>query len=368
MPGQRQAQYRARRHNGRAHPHGRAVELLDTVILPCAGVVANDGTQALHNAVGGQIQESLQFVVDAQHHNIALGERRQQSIQEGDKHRRQRQIQDSRHANGVQLQVQLGVGPQAGAAQLDRDGPHVINDEVEHDRYQLADAGSQRRACNAHFREGTDAENQQRVKDDVADGAAHQADHCDVHPANGLKNLLKRHGRHDDNGKHKGDAGIGQTHGDDRFIAGEGPQKARHDGRADDGDNDAVNQRKHHAVGGGSVSLFLIACAHVQRDQRTDADAETNRDCIDEVLHRVHQRERGHGFLTDAGNEEAVHNVVQRVDQHGNDHGQRHRSQQRENRFFFHKGIVHGFLLFGTQKCHTTARRAIVWRKVVSKL
>ena len=38
-----------------------AVELLDTVILPCAVVVANDGTQALHNAVGGQIHHGKNY-------------------------------------------------------------------------------------------------------------------------------------------------------------------------------------------------------------------------------------------------------------------------------------------------------------------
>ena len=248
----------------------------------------------------------------------------QQRVQEGDEHRGQRQIQDGRYADGIELQSHFGVRLQAAGAQPDRDRADEVDDQIEDDGDHLADAGSQRRTGNAHSGERADAENQQRVQNDVADRAAHQADHGNVHPAHSLKDLLERHGGHDDDGEHEGNAGVGHAHGDDGLVAGEGAQEPRHDGGADDGNHDAVDQRKHHAVGGGHVGLFFVACAEMQRDQRGSADAEADGNRVDEVLHRVDEGQRRHGLLTDAGDKEAVHDVVQCIDQHRDDHGQGH--------------------------------------------
>ena len=62
----------------------------------------------------------------------------------------------------------------------------------------------------------------------------------------------------------------------------------------------------------------------MQRDQCGNADAEADGNRVDEVLHRVDEGQRSHGFLTDAGDKEAVHDVVQCIDQHRDDHGQGH--------------------------------------------
>ncbi len=71
-------------------------------MLFCTVVVADEGAHSLHDAVGGQIEESLELIVDAQHHHIALGEGRQQAVEEGDQQGGQGQIQDGRHTDGVE--------------------------------------------------------------------------------------------------------------------------------------------------------------------------------------------------------------------------------------------------------------------------
>ena len=59
---------------------------------------------------------------------------------------------------------------------------------------------------------------------------------------------------------------------------------------------------KDQAVGGGGIGTAAVPRAGIQRDQGVDADAEANGNGVDHVLHRVHQRKRRHGLLTDLGN------------------------------------------------------------------
>lgn len=206
----------------------------------------------------------------------------------------------------------------------------------------LSDAGCQRRAGDTQHGKRPKAEDEHRVQNDVGDGTAQQGGHRFVHAANGLEQLFKAKFRHDDRGKEERNAGIPHAEGNDGFIASEKPQKAGHHGDADNGSNQAVQDGKDQAVGGGGIGTAAVPRAGIQRDQGVDADAEANGNGVDHVLHRVHQRKRRHGLLTDLGNKKTVHNVVQRVHCHGKHHGQRHGNQQRENRPLFHKSIVHG--------------------------
>ena len=227
------------------------------------------------------------------------------------------------------------------AAQPDRD----VAREVDAEGDELAEVGGQRRTGNAQRRDRAKAEDQDGVEHDVADTARDQRDHGGVHLADGLKELLKGQVRHVDRGEQEHDGRIEHAHRHQPFVRGEAAQESGHDGNADHRTQDAVQQGQRHAVGRGDIRLFAVTRAEVERDLRVDADAKTNGDGIDEVLDRVDQRKGRHGVLANAGDEQAVHNVVQRVDQHRDDVGQGHGEQQREHRPGFHKGIVH-FLCF----------------------
>ena len=76
-------------------------------------------------------------------------------------------------------------------------------------------------------------------------------------------------------------------------------------------------------------------------DDRVHAHAKADGHGVDEILHRVDERERGHGVLTDLRDKEAVHDIIERVDQHGNDHGQRHGQQERQDLALLHKVFLH---------------------------
>ena len=342
-------------------------------------VVADKRAHTLHDAVGRQVQKGLQLVVNAQHHHIALREGCQQAVEEGDQQGRQGQVQDGGHTDGIELAIQCSIRAQAAAAQTDGQLGAGVDEQVDAQTQQLTDAGGEGCARNAQRRHRAQAEDEDGVQDDVAHAAEDQRHHSHLHAAHGLEHLLKGQRRHVDGGKQEDDGGVGDAGCDQVFIAGEPAQKAGHDGNADKGDEDAVHQAQRHAVGGGGLGFFVVARAKVQRDHGIDADAKADGNGVGKVLDGEHQRQGRHGVFADAGHKQAVHDVVQAVHQHGDDVGQRHGHQQRQHRFFFHKGFVHSVWLllkidwvrksfyrdFYAQKSHTMAPgRTIVWRKV----
>ena len=239
---------------------------------------------------------------------------------------------------------------QAAAAQSDRQLSTDVNEKVNAQAQQLADAGGKGRTRNAHGRHRAKAEDQDGVQKDVAHTAKDQRRHSHLHAAHGLKHLFKGQCRHVDGGKQEYDGGVGDAGCDQACVAGEPAQKARHDDNADNGDENAVHQAQRHTVGGGSLGLFVVARAKVQCDHGIDADTEADGDGVGKILDREHQRQRSHGVFADAGHKQAVYNVVQTVHQHGNNIGQRHGYQQRQHRFFFHKGLVHSVCIAPVEK------------------
>ena len=95
-----------------------------------------------------------------------------------------------------------------------------------------------------------EAEDQHRVQHDITDAARDQGSHGGLHPANGLKHLLKGKVCHVDDGEQEDDGGVEHTHRDEGLVGGEAAQEARHDGNADQGAEQTVQHRKRHAVRG----------------------------------------------------------------------------------------------------------------------
>ena len=309
-------------------------------MLARAVVVAHEGTHSLYDAVGGQVEEGLQFVVDAQHDDIALRVSRQQAVEEGDQQRGQGQIEDGRHADGVEPGFQRGIEPQPRTAEPQGQLGGAVDHQINRKAQGLANAGGQRRARNAQLGEGPDAEDEERVEDNIAHTARHEGHHGQLHPAQRLKDLLKGEARHVDGGEGEHDAGVGDAHGEGGFVRGEAAQKPRDDGDADHGAHHAVQKRQHHAVGGGRFGLVPLACAQMQSHQRVDAYAEANGDGGEKVLDGEDEGERRHGVFADLRHKQAVYNIIKGVDQHRDDVGQGHGDQQREDRPLFHKSIV----------------------------
>lgn len=310
----------ADRHDPGAERQRKLVDLAHAAVFPCAVVVADQRAHPLHDTAARQIQEGLQLVIDAQHHDAALRIDRQNGIEEGNQNRRQRQVQNGRNADGIQLQVHMPVGCKAVPAQPHSRGPTLVEEKIHHQRQQLSQAGRQRRTGDPQFRERPKAEDQHRVKDQVAHRTGQQRGHRQLHAADCLEDLFKGQRRHDDGGEGKCNGSIGRAQADHRRVAGKAAKEMRRDQDAKDRCQYAVDQRKRHTVRGGCIGPVLLTCAQMQSDLGVDAYAEADGDGIDKVLQRIDQRKRRHGILTDLRHKKAVYDIVERVDQHGDHH------------------------------------------------
>ena len=81
---ERQTQHSADHHNARAQRKRYLKNTADAFPLTRTVVVTDHRTHTLNNAARRQIQESLQFVIDAEHDHIRLTELSQQRIQTRD--------------------------------------------------------------------------------------------------------------------------------------------------------------------------------------------------------------------------------------------------------------------------------------------
>ena len=345
-PGNQLAHHRPRRHDAGAHGQHHPVDLLHPAGLPRPVVVPHQGAHPLDEAVGGEVEEGLELVIDPQHQHVDLGPAGQDAVEGRDQHRRQGQVQGGGDAHAVQPAGHGPPGAHLPPGDVHRQGAQAAEGQVDPQREALADAGGQGGPGHPQLGEGAQAEDQQRVQDDVGHAPAQQAHHGGLHPAHRLKNLLKAQPQDDDEGEGKSHLPVLHPQGQNGLRLGEPPQKGGQHPDAPGGEDHPVDHCEGHPLAGCPAGLFPLPRPQVEGDHRVDANAEAHPHGGDEVLHRVDQGQGGHGVLADLGHEEAVHDVVQGVDQHGQHHGQGHGQHQGEDGAFLHKTLVHGrFLL-----------------------
>ena len=109
-------------HNHRRESQGGAVDLLYPAVFSGTGIVADQRTDSLHNAVGTQINKRLKLVVNTQNQHIFIRESGEDSIQCRDQQRRKPHIQRSRDTDSIQTLHQLPVFSQVFALNFHRNG------------------------------------------------------------------------------------------------------------------------------------------------------------------------------------------------------------------------------------------------------
>ena len=140
-----------------------------------AVVVADQRPHALHDAVGGEVEEGLELIVHAQRQYVRLPKGREDAVQRRNEDGRQGEVERRRHAYGIQPPRHRPFRAEELAAHAHAQRTNLVGNEVDDQRERLADARGQRRALDAHFREGADAVDHHRIEDDVGDAAQSMA-------------------------------------------------------------------------------------------------------------------------------------------------------------------------------------------------
>ena len=94
------------------------------------------------------------------------------------------------------------------------------------------------------------------------------------------------------------------------------------------GENDNPDEDEENTVERDFSGPHRIPFAKAAGNRGVDADAQAGADGDHQRLHWESQGNRSQRVLTDLGDIDTVDDVVERLDHHGDDHGQRHVEEQ----------------------------------------
>ena len=205
----------------------------------------------------------------------------------------------------------------------------------------LAQHGGQRCACNAHIKH----KDEDGVEDDVENSTQALGNHGIDGAAGGGKQTLQHHLAEQAKGHAAHDHQVIAAILDDILVCGLG-------GKEDAGTEQTEQQEKHiaagrneYAVQGHLIGTLVVLCAQRTGNQRVHTHGAAGGEADHQVLGREGQGNCVEGFLADHADEDAVHDVVQRLHQHGNNDGQRHAYNQLADGHYAHFVFFYALIL-----------------------
>ena len=172
------------------------------------------------------------------------------------------------------------------------------------------------------------AENQDGVQNDVDQRARDLGNHGVHRPPCGLEQPLKAELAENADGEAQADPGVVRAvvhdGGNIRLSQEEGPGQQK----AARAEGHGADQEHKDARIGGLVRLVLLFLPQGAGEQGVHADARAAAHGDHQVLEGKGQGDGVQRVLADAGDKDAVHHVVEGLDQHGDHHGHRHAGQE----------------------------------------
>ena len=132
-------------------------------------------------------------------------------VQGDEENRRQAHVEGCRDADAIEPFIEFNIPMEMAAADFDPQRPPVTDKGVEEQVHRLAQARRPGRAFNPHGRNRSQAKNEDRVANDVDQAAQRQANHSNLHAANGLEHLFINQVDAEDRRKGEDDDGIAQA-------------------------------------------------------------------------------------------------------------------------------------------------------------
>ena len=329
LVGQELEQQEADQHDGLGIEHGALDGLFDAVGLAGTVVVADDGHHAVVHAEDGHKNEALQLEVNAEHGHGGGGKGHEDLVHQEGHHAAHALHGDAGQADNVDPFDGFGAGAEALEIQLDIGVLAEVEIEGDPCAAELADDGGQSCTGGAGQSLAAVAKDEDGVKDDVDDGTHQLADHAQGGAAGGGQQFLVHHLHEHAQAEHAADGQVADALLGDVGIGGLGVEVGAHNGQAQHQKDQVAAQCQEQAVLGGLVGAVLVLFAQALGEQGVDTHAGADAHGEHHVLQRKGQRDGGQSVLTDTGDKDRVHHVVQCLHQHGDHHRDAELDQQR---------------------------------------
>ena len=200
----------------------------------------------------------------------------------------------------------------------------------------LAENGSGRGAGDTHPGEAEEAEDHDRVKNDIDNGTCSLGDHTVEGAAGGLQEPLKSDLENRAEGHAQDDPQIDRAVLLHQGILDLRPDERTRTEQADQQEKDIGQDGKEKAVVGGFVRAVKPLLSQGLGQEGIDTDACTCRERDQHILHGEGQGDCRQGILREPRDKHTVHDIVKSLHQHGYHHGQRHGDDQ-----FFYRHSAH---------------------------
>ena len=314
-----------RQHDAKTGEGGDLHGLHHAAGIPGTIVEGYDGDDGVVDAEERHEEEGLELEIDAEDAGGGLGEALEDLI-DAEVH----DGADAHHDDGGDAHAEDGadhmtVGLDVATAEI-LELPVVLQIQRHGEACgnPLTDDGGQGCAGDAHCGQTEPAEDQDGVEDDVGNGAHGLGDHGLEGVAAGLQETLEEDLHEDADGADGDDGEIGTSALQGLGDGGLGGEEGTGEEQAEDHEQGGEGAGEQHAVAGSAVGTLIVLLAQGLRQQGVDTHAHAGGTADEQVLDGEGQTQGGDRGLGDPGDIDAVHDVVQRLNQHGDHQGQRH--------------------------------------------
>ena len=253
---------------------------------------------------------------------------------------------DDHHQDGGETDlVDLADNPPARPDLPDTDGQLPVfrgmEDQTDDRRDSLADhcgrgraGGGQTEAEGHRHRKAAELdhiprfEDEKGVEDDVCHRAHHLGPHRQMGPSRGLQQAFHRHLHIQEKGNDGDDTEVGIGIMPDALDLGLGVDENPRSQQSEQRHQQPAADREEDPGSRHPNGLIPVVPSQSTGDQRADPNAGTGADADHDILRREGQRQRSEAFLRHPRDIDAVHHIVERLDQHGEHHWDRKGQQQ----------------------------------------
>ena len=303
---------------GKGRRDHEADGLLDPVVIPGAVIVTHYGDGGLIDAADRLADDLAHGIDDGERADVQRAggatERLQRQVDDSLRHAvgelehkaRHAQLQDAGHLQHVEMQPAYGEqGLVSGQKTDDPDGTD-----------ELGDDSGDRRALDAHVQH----EDEQGVQRDVQSGADDDGAHADPRKAHAVDEGVHAEADEHEDGAGDVDAEIFQSEGQRFRIPSHGSQKGPCEDEKDGCQQGAEDQQHRESRLQDALRPGVVALAARDGAQGIAACAAQVCECRDQGNEGKGDADAGQRRRADAGDvsdEDAVHNVVEHVDDLG---------------------------------------------------
>ena len=347
-------QRKAHGHDAHGHADGQLDGLLHPVGLFGPEVVGDDGHHAVVQAENGHEDEALELEIRAEHGGGGGREGDDDAVDAEDHHGADALHDDGRQADLIDVLDGVPVPANLLDVQVDIRVALDVHDESGDGGAALADDRGDGGTGDLQPGSAEEAEDEDGVQGDVQQGAQHLGAHGEMGPAGRLQQALKRKLAEQADGAAQADPAVAGAVVHDLRHVSLHPEECMGEEDPDETEHSKGAEGQEDAGVGGLVCLVLLLGPQGAGEQGVHTHGGARADGDHQVLQGEGQGDGGQGVLTQPGHEDAVHDVVQRLDQHGDHHGHRHAGQQSADGLNAHF-IFRWFYGAGRCSCHSGA-------------